>query len=176
MVGTEHPTAALQAVLAQGAGRLGLAHPDQGIGQGGGRPQGDRVVGAEHPAAPLQGVLAQDVGRLDLARLHHVEGEPACGGQGVGVVGAEDLAPTVEQLCADGPAAGAVSSCLQVADGVQDQVPTVGGVVSERGGGEHVRSELGVGGPAGRVLGVAGAGSSQNCHGPLGSCLLPVGR
>jgi hypothetical protein len=64
------------------------------------------------------------------------------------MVQAEDLAPSIEQLFADGSATGAVSFGLQVADGVQDKLPASGGAVSQRGGGEHVRGQLGVAGPA----------------------------
>jgi hypothetical protein len=38
VVRAQHPAAALQGVLAQRAGRLGLAQPGQGAGQGGRRP------------------------------------------------------------------------------------------------------------------------------------------
>jgi hypothetical protein len=51
VVRAEHLAAALQGVLAQRAGRLDLAHLEQGEGQGNGRQQGDRVVRAERPAA-----------------------------------------------------------------------------------------------------------------------------
>ena len=60
----EHAAAALQGVLAQGAGRLQLAYCDPGIGQGRRRLQGDGVVVAELAAAALQGVLAQRAGRV----------------------------------------------------------------------------------------------------------------
>jgi hypothetical protein len=51
MLGTEHPVAALQRVLAQGAGCLGLAHVGQDDGQGGGRQQSGLVdeTTAGHP-------------------------------------------------------------------------------------------------------------------------------
>ena len=91
------------------------------------------------------------------------------------MVGAEDRPPAVEQLFADGSAAGAVAVGLQVAGGVQDQLPAGGRVVAQRGGGEHVRGELGVGGPAGRILRVAGGGGGQQRHHLLGGGLLPVG-
>ena len=67
VVGAERSAAALQRVLAQGAGRLGLAQTGQSEGQRGRRPQGGRVVRAEHPAAALQRVLAEGPGRLCLA-------------------------------------------------------------------------------------------------------------
>jgi hypothetical protein len=41
VVRAEHPAAALQGVIAQGAGRLGLAPPVKGKGQGDRRPQGE---------------------------------------------------------------------------------------------------------------------------------------
>jgi len=41
VVGAEHPVAALQGVLAQGAGRLGLTELGEGEGEGGRRRQGD---------------------------------------------------------------------------------------------------------------------------------------
>jgi hypothetical protein len=68
VVGAQHSAGALQRVLAQGAGRLRFAQPDQGAGQGGRRPQGGRLVGAQYPAAALQGVLAQGAGRLRFAQ------------------------------------------------------------------------------------------------------------
>src|SRR3712207_9116476 len=77
----------------------------------------------------------------------------AGGGQGVGMVGTEDGPAAVEQLFGDGPggvAAGAVPVGLQVANGVQDQSPAGGRVVTERGGGEYVRGEVGGGGQGGR--------------------------
>jgi hypothetical protein len=64
VVRAEHSAAALQRVLAQGAGRLSLAHLDPGSGEGGRRRQGGGVVGSEHPVATLQRVLAQDAGLL----------------------------------------------------------------------------------------------------------------
>src|SRR5215217_2618299 len=60
VVGAQHPAAALQRVLTQGAGRLRRAQQDQRERQGGRRPQGGGVVGAQHSAAALYGVLAQD--------------------------------------------------------------------------------------------------------------------
>ena len=58
VVVTEYPAAALQGVLAQGAGRLGLAQILEGAGQGGGCYQGGAVIRTVYPAAALQGVLA----------------------------------------------------------------------------------------------------------------------
>src|SRR4051794_10751609 len=49
-------------------------------------------------------------------------------------------------------------------------------MVTERGGGEHVWSQLGVAGPAGRILRVAGGGGGQQRQHPLGGGLRPVGR
>jgi hypothetical protein len=43
MVGAERSAAALQGVLAQGAGWFGLAELGQGVGQRARRPQGDSV-------------------------------------------------------------------------------------------------------------------------------------
>jgi hypothetical protein len=47
MVRAERPVAALQGVLAQGAGRPHLARPDQREGEGAGGGQGVGMVGAE---------------------------------------------------------------------------------------------------------------------------------
>src|SRR3954452_8629133 len=44
-----------------------------------------------------------------------------------------------------------------------------------RGGSQYVRGQHGVGGPAGRVLRVAGGGGDQQCDHLLGGGLLPVG-
>src|SRR3954467_6007289 len=107
------------------------------------------MVRTQYPAAALQGVSAQAAGQLRLARKNQRKGEPAPDGQGVGMVGAEDYPPAVEQRFADDPAAGAVAVNLQIAEGVQDQVPAGGRVITQGGGGQHVRSELGVAGPAG---------------------------
>jgi hypothetical protein len=74
----EHPLAALQSVLAEGAGRLPLAHQEQRNGEDGRHPQGDGMVGAEHPAAALQSVLAQHPGRLPFTRHGHGDGESGC--------------------------------------------------------------------------------------------------
>jgi hypothetical protein len=58
MVRAEHSAAPLQGVLAQGVGRLRLAHLGQGDREGGRRIQGKDVVRAEYPVAAFQGVLA----------------------------------------------------------------------------------------------------------------------
>jgi hypothetical protein len=58
VVRTEHLTAALECVLGQSAGRLGLAQRGESESQGGCRQQGDRMVRAQHPATAFQGVLA----------------------------------------------------------------------------------------------------------------------
>ena len=102
MVGRQRPTAALQGVLAQGAGRLRLAQLDQGEGQGGGRPQGDRVVRAERPAAARQGVLAQGAGRLRFTQRDQGEGQGGCRVQGGGVVAAERPAAARQGVLAQG--------------------------------------------------------------------------
>ena len=79
VVWAEYPAAALQGVLAQGAGRLRLTQMDQGEGKGGRRPQGDQMIRAEHPAAALQGVLAQGAGRLRLRRFSLLTAAPSPG-------------------------------------------------------------------------------------------------
>ena len=84
------------------------------------------MVGAEHPAAPLHRVLAQGAGRLHLAQLGQGKGESAGSGEGLGIVQAEEGPPAVEQLLADGPAAVAVAAGLQVAGGVQRELPAGG--------------------------------------------------
>ena len=47
-------------------------------------------------------------------------------------------------------------------------------MITQGGGGQHVRSQLSVGGPVDRVLRVAGGGGSQQRDHPLGGGLLPV--
>jgi hypothetical protein len=114
------------------------------------------------------------VGRIFLTHREQGESKPMRGGEGVGMVGAEDRPPAVEQLLAHSPAGRAVPASLHIADGIQDELPTVEGVVPERGDGEHVRSKPGVDGPGGRVLRGAGGGGGQQRHHPLGDCLLSV--
>jgi len=58
VVGAEHLAGALQGVLTQGAGRLGLAQHKPGDDQRARRQQGGHVVRAEYPAAAPLGVLA----------------------------------------------------------------------------------------------------------------------
>ena len=144
--------------------------------QDGGRDQGGRVVRAEHPAAALQRVLAQRAGLPPLGPADQGKAEAARGGQGVGMVGAEDGPPAVKHLFADGPAAAAVAVGVQIVGGVQDQLSAGGRGVDQRASGEHVRSELGIAGPAGRVLRVAGGCGGQQRHRLVGDGLLAVGR
>jgi len=100
VAGAEHPAAAPQRVLAQGAGRLELAPLGQGDGEAGRRPQCDRMVRAEHPAAALQGVLAQHAGRLGLTQLDQREDEAGRRRQGGGVVRAEHAAAALQRVLA----------------------------------------------------------------------------
>jgi hypothetical protein len=90
------------------------------------------------------------------------------------VVRAEHPAATRQGVLAKGagrlPLAQLVESEQQGARGGEEI-----GVVPDRGGGEHVRNELGVGGPAGRVLLIAGGSGGRQRHYPLGGGPLPVG-
>src|SRR3712207_2749111 len=106
------------------------------------------------------------MGQCRLLQRKQRKGQTGCRGQSVRIVGAEDRPPAVEQLLADGPGAQAVSLGVQIAGGVQDESPAGGGAVTAWGGREYVRGELGVGGPAGWILRVAGRGGREKRHHP----------
>jgi hypothetical protein len=97
-------------------------------------------------------------------------GESGHNGQGVGMVGAEPGPPALEHPFANRAAAGAVSYGLQIVGDVQNEVPGGGRVVPLWGGGEHVRGQPGVAGPASWILWVAGG-----CGGQQRQCLVDGG-
>jgi hypothetical protein len=62
VVRAEHLAATSHGVLAQRAGRLGLAQLEQCVCQGGRRPQRGRMAWAEHSTTAPQRVFAQGAG------------------------------------------------------------------------------------------------------------------
>ena len=176
VVRAEHLAAALKCVLTQGEGWLRLPQDVKGLHQDSGRNQRGRVVRAERPAAAPQGVLTQVASGLRLSQFIQDKAQPTRGGQRVGMVEAEDGPPTAKHLLADGLAARDVAVGPQIVGGVQDQLPAGGRGVDQRAGGEHVRSQLGIAGPAGRIIRVAGGTGGQQRHRSVGDGMLPVER